>query len=351
MLPLMQELQAAYPDIDVFDKVIEWKRANPLSEIEDLRKLYLTNRNARGTMSTYTLRVCHTCNHDCIHCFNEEEKKEQANRRLLTTEELCKIIDDVDAKEIIVTGGEPTTRKDLFEILQYIKNKGKRITIQSNGKGFADPEYARKLSPYLDTITLPIHSGDPEIFEAVTQCKGSFEATIRALRNLSDTKVGIITQTVLNQLNYKTIENTYDLIQSINPGVIMTLTFPHPIASAYSTKVTPRFSDIKPYVHKALRKYSYLILTHYLPRCVLYPYQSIVSSILDQNDVAEIPKPGIEFLEGEWKSVNYESTSHYRIKSKVCSECRFDRVCQGVWKEYGALYPNLDLVPIQGEKE
>jgi len=352
----MEELQAAYPELDIPKKVEGWKKDHPGADIEELRS-YLTVGEGLPTRSAprkmYVLRTTHICNHKCVHCFNENEKKEQANQNLLTTEELFKIIDEQsgDAESIIITGGEPSTRKDLFEILQYVRSKGKTNTIQSNGMGFADPEYAKKLTPLIETFTLPIHSSDPEIFDAVARCKGAFNTTIKAFKNLKDSGIRVITQTVMNQLSYRTLENTFDLIQSIYPGINMTMTFPHPISEAYTTKVTPRFSEVKPYVHKALRKYAYLQYSHYLPRCVLYPYQDLVLYNLDKNDVDTNPKPGIEFLEGEWRTVDYETTSQYRIKSKVCSQCRFDNICHGVWKEYGALYPELDLVPIEGEKE
>jgi len=343
---IIEELRTAYPTLDVPTKVEEWKKSHPGEDPEKgLRKL-LNKRNAPE--STFALRICHTCNHDCIHCFNEEEKKENANQKVLTTEELFGFLDKDTSDLVLITGGEPTTRKDLLEILKHISENGRECTLQSNGFRFADTEYTNSLAPYFQGITLPIHSSDPDIFDAITKCKGSFENTIKALKNLRDTeKITIITQTVINQLNYKTIESTFDLIQSIHPGVSMTLTFPHPISSAYSTAVTPRFTDIKPYVQKAIKKYGYLIHTHYLPRCVLHPYQTLVD-ILDRNDVAEVPKPGIEFIEGKWDTVNYETTSEYRIKSPVCLQCRFNTECNGIWREYGELYPDLDLLAIKG---
>jgi MoaA/NifB/PqqE/SkfB family radical SAM enzyme len=336
-MTIIDELKAKYPPDLVDQKLEEWKIQHPGESLEKLR-VYLTNRPNDNT-STFVLRVSYLCNNKCIHCFNEDEKKKLKEPKL---EELLKVLDGVDKEElIIVTGGEPTLRKDFLDLLKYIKAKGKFVILQSNGMKFSDEKYVEEIVPYLYCITLPIHSSNYDVFDSITQVKGSAEKVVTALKNLVKTNVNITSQTVINRLNYKTLLDTFDMIRDIAPNIEMMLTFPHPISSAHSTNVVPRFSEIRDEVQKVVKKH--YISSHYIPKCVHYPYQSS-PRYLDKNDDGSLYKPGFEYTD---YFVNYGILrAGSRIKTTNCKNCIFNDECLGVWKEYGELYPDPDLEPI-----
>lgn len=293
--------------------------------------------------NNFILKTGYACNQNCIHCFASDKR----NTPKISLEELKSNIDDIDEKNTIVTltGGEPTIRKDFIDILKYIKSKGYLTLLQSNGTKFSDNNYVKEIEPYLDMIYMPVFSNISEIHDAITSKKGSWEMMKQAFINLENSNIFIWSNTVINKLNYKTLLETADMIQEITPGNIMTFTFPHSLASAYSTKVTPMFSEIKEYLLPVLKRYGYLIHTHYLPRCVLYPYQNIVELVDDAD--GKIDKVGIDYIENTWSSVNYSDIAeNARVKNKNCSICRYDDVCLGVWKEYVELYNILDVDPI-----
>jgi MoaA/NifB/PqqE/SkfB family radical SAM enzyme len=316
----------------------EWKLQHPEKSAQRL-KASLTNGNIP---SIFEMRACFECNNRCIHCFNEDIKR---TYKALALEELFKYVDKLTTEEmVVVTGGEPTMRKDLLDLLKYIKEKGKLVHLHTNGVRLSDKKYLERLIPFIDLLTLPIHSSNYDIFDSITRVKGSANKTVKAFRNLVQIdKITIVTQTVINQLNYKTLLDTFDMIQDISPGIRMILTFPHPKSSAFSKSVVPMFSEIKEYVCEVLKKYSNLILTHYIPKCVLHPYQD-VAFYFDKIDEPDVLKPGVDYIEN-WRKVNFE-TFISRIKTDICKTCKFDDVCVGVWKEYGELYPEPDLVPI-----
>jgi MoaA/NifB/PqqE/SkfB family radical SAM enzyme len=297
---------------------------------------------------SFALKVGYSCNYKCIHCFirHNQDKAEDIPLSVLKS-----LIDEVKEPIIIVTGGEPTIREELPELLKHIKSKNKTVNIQSNGFKFGDESYFNSIKSYIDTALIPIHSNDMSIFDAITQVPGSGEKTIKALYNFSETDILTMTQTVINQLNYKTLLETFDMIQNILPGSPMNLTFPHPIGVANSTLIVPRYSDIAKYIQPVLKKYAYLIRTHYVPKCYLYPYHSIVAQNVDDGDNGSVVKDGIDyFVEGNigWTKTDYgEFKETEKIKSEKCKRCIFDKECIGVWREYGKLYPELDMNPIE----
>ena len=247
---------------------------------------------------SYQLRMGYSCNNKCIHCF---VRHKLSNAEEIPLSALKSIVDTIEEEMVIVTGGEPTIREELLELLQYIKSKGKIVNMQTNAYKLSDKNYFNSIKNFIDTVTIPIHSNDMDIFDAVTQIKGSGKKTFEALTNFRETNILAMTQTVINQLNYKTLLSTFDMIQDVFPGTPMNLTFPHPIGVAKSISVIPKYSEIYPYMQPVLKKYAYLIRTHYIPKCILYPYHTIIVHNVDDGDNGSLIKYGIDYIENRWQ--------------------------------------------------
>jgi len=315
---------SSYSSDQIDKKIEEWQLQHPGESLEKLR-VFLTPSTA-----PFELRPCFECNEKCIHCFNGEAERDVKRPEL---KEIYKQLDTMTTEDTVcVIGGEPTMRKDLAEVLKYIKEKGKQVNLHTNGLRLHDESYLNELIPYIDYVTLPIHSSDHDIFDSITQVKGSAEKTIAMFKKLIQIDgIRVTTQTVINQLNYRTLLDTFDMIQDIAPSIRMLLTFPTPSGAAHSSKVTPRYSEIKDYIHPALEKHGALLGTRDIPRCYLYPYQQKIMSNLDGDHST---REGPEILDK-------------RIKAPSCRDCIFTKECIGVWKEYGILYPDLDLNPVR----
>ena len=291
----------------------------------------------------FEIRLGLQCNNHCTHCFISDRKKEKEK----TFEDIKNIIDTIDSGFMIgVTGGEPTIRKDFPEILKYIKSRGNTSYAQTHGRQFANPEFTREVCGYLDGALVAIHSHIPEIHDEITGAVGSGLETWQGMKNImEDGRTFLISQTVIVRKNYDHLLEIADAIQEINPSGRMSFTFPHPIAGALSRDITPTLTEIRPYLQKLLAKWGKKIQTHYLMRCYLYPYQDDVFNV-DNFSNGKYKRPSIDVLDGDWKVVDY-GIDVEKIKSPLCIQCKFDADCPGVWRGYGELYPDLDLVPIK----
>lgn len=73
------------------------------------------------------------CNFHCEHC------EASAGTRILselTTEEVLDLMADLsemEVEKVLISGGEPLIRKDIFKIIQYILERGMKYGIASNG--------------------------------------------------------------------------------------------------------------------------------------------------------------------------------------------------------------------------
>lgn len=301
------------------------------------------DQNFVTDLNIYELVVGYGCNNKCIHCFQGSKKDENLNLQAIKH-----IIDDLDYdRDITITGGEPTIRNDLLEILDYAHNGTRLIGIQTNGQNLYNKEYLKEIDKYVDFMLLAFHSINPKMHDIVTQVEGSGLKTFEALKNLKDANIFIQTNTVINKINYKYLVDILDYIQSILPGTRMGITFPDAIGYAINSNVVPRYNEVSFYLQKALNKYHSLLQTHYIPRCHLYPYQDKVLNW--DNSHGTVYRPGIDYIDG-WDKTDFgELDENTKIKSVKCKECIFDSVCDGIWKNYSSIYEDfyIDLRPIR----
>lgn len=80
------------------------------------------HKKEKWEIDTISVDVTHRCNLNCLHCSacsGTIQEKEH-----LSTDTVIKILSDViklKPKNICITGGEPLVRKDIWELLNYIK--------------------------------------------------------------------------------------------------------------------------------------------------------------------------------------------------------------------------------------
>lgn len=154
-----------------------------------------------------------TCNLKCRHCYADSDSRIYKDE--LTTKEAKNFIDDLQEFKvpvILFSGGEPLLRKDLFELIQYAKQRNIRSTISTNGT-LIDEGIAAKLKQcgvgYVG-ISLDGIGERHDIFRGV---KGSFDSALRGIRNCREAgqKVGL--RFTINKYNYDELENIFHLIK------------------------------------------------------------------------------------------------------------------------------------------
>ncbi len=145
------------------------------------------------------------CNLSCLHCYSKSTLDEVDT---LTTTQIKKTIlemKDNGVKFIIFSGGEPLTRKDLFEIADFCKENKIVTYLSSNGLYFTKSN-VQKIVDTFDYVGISI-DGDEPTHDHFRGLKGAFKETLKAvqLANATGAKVGIrftITKETINSLEY-----------------------------------------------------------------------------------------------------------------------------------------------------
>ena len=153
------------------------------------------------------LSISDVCNFKCGYCLPDGYKVDKSdNRTFMNTEEikrLARALSELGVSKIRLTGGEPTIRKDFFEIIKIIKeNSGiKKTVITTNGYKLDKIANDIKNSG-LDGINISIDSLDPKTFKKITG-HDRLEEILRGIKNLQ-------------KLNFKNIKINAVLLKGIN---------------------------------------------------------------------------------------------------------------------------------------
>ena len=158
------------------------------------------------------LAITYRCDINC-NIIDTQRKRE------LTLEEWFKVIDklhEVGIPHVVFTGGEPTLRKDLDKLIAYTQKIGLVSGLVTNGRKIKDVTYLNNLiEAGLDHIQITIESHDEKIHDKITGIEGSWQETVQGLKNAITTPIYTITNTTLNQYNFKDIFKTIDLLYEL----------------------------------------------------------------------------------------------------------------------------------------
>ncbi len=156
------------------------------------------------------------CNLKCSHCYINATTRELANE--LTTEESKRLIDqisEVSRPLLILSGGEPLLRSDVYEIISYGASKGLKMGLGSNGT-LIDDDVARHLKEAgIETVSISLDSHIPEQHDEFRGLAGSWEKAVGAIKALRDNGVLVQVNTTVTQQNYDQIDDIMSLAESL----------------------------------------------------------------------------------------------------------------------------------------
>jgi radical SAM protein with 4Fe4S-binding SPASM domain len=160
--------------------------------------------------------VTRKCNLKCSHCYINATKEELKNE--LTTEEAKRLMDqiaEVSRPLLILSGGEPMLREDIYELIRYGTGKGFRMGLGSNGS-LIDEDVAKKLKDAgIKTVSISLDSPIAEKHDEFRGVEGSWQKAINAIKALRKNDVLVQVNTTVTQQNHSEIDDIMTLTEQI----------------------------------------------------------------------------------------------------------------------------------------
>lgn len=162
-----------------------------------------------GTVALYLTKAC---NLRCRYCFLDAGKPYPDE---LSTGEFTSLLHDLRGQGVETLqwlGGEPTLRRDLFEIAATGKDLGFDMHLLTNGT-LVTPESARKIRDHFSGVQVSL-DGLREINDAF-RGEGSFERITRGIRTLLDAGNQVVVSCVVTRRNIDALETYFEYLAEL----------------------------------------------------------------------------------------------------------------------------------------
>jgi radical SAM protein with 4Fe4S-binding SPASM domain len=162
------------------------------------------------------IALTYRCQNRCFFCYASSPERGRSVPEMTTDEVklvLDKIVDQARVPTVSFTGGEPTLRADLTELVAYARERGLRTNLITNGIRCGDEDYAARLAEAgLNSAQVSVEAGDAATHDTVVDHPGAFERTIQGVRNFKAAGVHVHTNTTINDRNLEALPALIDLL-------------------------------------------------------------------------------------------------------------------------------------------
>ncbi|MFC6084034.1 radical SAM/SPASM domain-containing protein [Sphaerisporangium aureirubrum] len=153
--------------------------------------------------------VTRACNLKCYYCFADARKRDPDE---LDTNQAKAVLDDfADSGVMFVTflGGEPLTRKDIYQLVDYSTDLGIYTALLTNGLNVRPEKVDRLVDGGLEMIGVSIDSKDEAVHDAVRGVKGSLAGARGTIRHAIKRGLRTSIRIVVSEDSYPAIPDLF----------------------------------------------------------------------------------------------------------------------------------------------
>lgn len=169
-------------------------------------------RNPPGPVVIWNL--VRRCNLTCKHCYSISADKDFKGE--LATREVFSVMDDLKAFKVpvlILSGGEPLLRPDIFDIARRAKTMGFYVGLSSNGTLVNESNVAEIAATGFDYVGISL-DGLRETHDKFRRKEGAFDAALNGIRLCRDAGAKVGMRFTLTQDNAHDLPALLDLMQA-----------------------------------------------------------------------------------------------------------------------------------------
>ncbi len=163
------------------------------------------------------------CNLRCIHC--RATATELSSPSDLPTAKALDIIDQIAAHSnpiLVLSGGEPLYRSDIFQLAKYANDKGLRVALATNGT-LVTKEVARMIvDSGVKRVSISLDGADALTHDSFRGIPGAFEAALHGFRNLKDLGMSVQINMTIARHNADQLPRVLDMCKTIGADALHT---------------------------------------------------------------------------------------------------------------------------------
>lgn len=166
------------------------------------------------------LALTYRCNNDCAHCYNARERSypeldTQAWKHILNK------LWEIGIPHVVFTGGEPTLRDDLPELIAHAQSLGQITGLNTNGRRLSDAQFVSRLvDAGLDHVQITLESHLEKIHDRMVLKSGAWKQTVRGIENALNSPLYVMTNTTLLKENSPFLGETLEFLAALGVPTI-----------------------------------------------------------------------------------------------------------------------------------
>jgi len=156
------------------------------------------------------------CNLSCLHCRASARHGKYAGE--LDTDACLRLVDQIaetGSPIVILTGGEPLLRDDIFTIARYGTDKGLRMVMAPNGTLITEATARQMKESGIQRISISIDGATPESHDNFRGVPGAYEGALKGARLAAEAGVDFQVNTTITQKNMENLPEIMDLAENI----------------------------------------------------------------------------------------------------------------------------------------
>src|ERR1700722_12354215 len=163
------------------------------------------------------------CNLRCIHC--RATATELSSPTDLPTAKALDIIDQIAAHSnpiLVLSGGEPLFRSDIFQLARYATDKGLRVALATNGTLVTKQVAKEIVDSGVKRVAISLDGSDALTHDTFRGIPGAFDAAITGFRNLKDLGMSVQINTTIARHNAHQLPQVLELAKLIGADALHT---------------------------------------------------------------------------------------------------------------------------------
>ena len=171
---------------------------------------------ANFDLSPFTLawEITRACALACLHCRAQAQPKPDPNQ--LTTAEAMSVVDqirDMGDPILVITGGDPLMRRDVYDILTYAAGHGLRTSLTPSATALVTPKnLARVRESGVVRVAISLDGPAADTHDRFRGFSGSFQRTLEIMRDVREAGLTLQINTTVSRYNLAELEEMPEIV-------------------------------------------------------------------------------------------------------------------------------------------
>lgn len=161
--------------------------------------------------------ITRRCNLHCVHC-RSSSQLEAAGHPDFSLAEAKRVLDEICAYAnpvMVLSGGEPLLRPDVFEIAAYGTGLGLRMCLATNGSLVTEETCRNIKEAGIKMVSLSLDGSTAQVHDNFRNQPGAFAGVMNAIRLFNDHQIDFLINSSFTKRNKEEAPKIYNLVKSL----------------------------------------------------------------------------------------------------------------------------------------